>query len=162
VLFPKFTPKTSADGEGPAKVAKDAKVLGPEKPVDREPAARVAKDAKVVEARTETLATLATLAAPSPSTDIENCLDPALIAAAIEAARRTPALDGIAFERFARIAVEVNHALAEVLPSRRTEAAALASRTWAAAAELIRRFHYYDCYNLLEELPGKIRKFLPQ
>jgi hypothetical protein len=93
--------------------------------------------------------------------DIDLQIDTALIVALIEAASRTPALDGIALERFARVAVEVNHVLAEVPPSRRIEATALASRTWAATAELIRRFHYFDAYQIVDELPAAVRRFLP-
>jgi hypothetical protein len=55
--------------------------------------------------------------------DIDLQLDPALIVAAIEAASRTPALDGIALEHFARAAVDVNHILAEAPAGRRAEAA---------------------------------------
>lgn len=142
VFFPKFTPKTVI--------------------AERECPAKVAKPAKVPELQTETLATLATLTAQPPPRDIENYLDPAMICAALEAASRTPTLDGIALERFARVAVEVDRALTEIPPGLRAEAAALASRTWAAAAELIRRYHYFDAYEAIDSLPPKVRKYLPQ
>jgi hypothetical protein len=142
VPFPKFTPKTViAKSEDPPKVARAA---------------------KVGESQAETLASLATLGAHPPTGDVENCLDSAMIWAAIEAASRAPALDAIALERFARAAVEVKHVLSEVSPGRRPEAAALASRAWTAAAHLIRRFHYFDAYQVIDGLPSKIRKYLPQ
>ena len=64
--------------------------------------------------------------------------------------------------RFARIAVEVNRILAELPAGPRSDAVMLASRIWMSAADLLRRSCYLNAYQLLDELPAKVKSFLPQ
>jgi hypothetical protein len=94
--------------------------------------------------------------------DVEGNLDPALIAAAVESSKRSHCLDHMALSRFARIAVEVNRILAELPAGPRSDAVMLASRIWMSAADLLRRSCYLNAYQLLDELPAKVKSFLPQ
>jgi hypothetical protein len=83
-----------------------------------------------------------------------------LIEAAIAIATRTKALDTLAMERFARATVEINQLLLMMPPERRAEAEYRAADAWASIAAMIRSFHYFDAYQAVEELPGRVRKLL--
>ncbi len=86
-----------------------------------------------------------------------------LLADAIASAPRSPFLDDLAMARtVARFAVTTGRLPRELTGARLGEAQTLCADTARAAANHIRRRDYFEAYELLDELPAKLRALIPQ
>lgn len=85
-----------------------------------------------------------------------------LLADAIASAPRAPFENDSAMAKAARFAVTTSRLLRELTGARLGEAQALCADTARAAAHHIRRRNYLGAYELLDELPAKLRTLIPQ
>ena len=85
-----------------------------------------------------------------------------LLADAIASAPRAPFENDLAMAKAARFAVTTSRLSHELTGARLGEAQALCADTARAAADHIRRRDYLGAYELLDELPAKLRALIPQ